>query len=205
MFADLVGRRQYGMGKIMRVRNTSKNPTEALMPLLKFAACGVNDTHVMVKLIPEQQHYLPSGRCYSTGIHQFMANHFNVPWGTKDLIKIRLPYLGQIGTYPEMAYRSCYSLKRIDAKWPGGFPMERWQDWMVEIFAHEFRHVWQHDRKRKAHRESRTVTGKREYDAVLFSLRRVNHYRELTGRPIIPEVKQANPFAHLVQEKAAGP
>lgn len=188
----------------MRITNTSRIDTETLRPLLAFAARGVRDSGIVarVKRTTRGVH----GRCWYFGVNGYVVGnpigyapytgepiYPDVPSGTRSLVTLHLPDLDS----PKWAKRfgNYYRLKRIDAKWPQGFPFDGWRDVVVYVAAHEFRHAWQNDRRNRARRQGKRVSGKGEYDAELFALRRVNEYRESTGRSPILEAKQANPFA----------
>jgi hypothetical protein len=177
----------------MRLKNTSTVPTERLQPLLDFAARGTVTARTSVHAKRDGSGHL-HGYCY-WGIPS-MAN---VPPGTVCLITLHLP--ADLCRYPRIWY---IHVKRLRAKFPAGFPLDSWQDGVVALAAHEFRHKWQADRRKRAiARTGKRPSGKREYDADLFALRRLNDYRVSTGRPAIPEAKQPNPFARRALEAAA--
>lgn len=201
----------------MRIKNTSKIPTEQLKPLFEFAAKGCGHAGVEVH-VRNEPHY-PHGRCY-WGIPD-MAN---VAKNAKCLITLHLPPLDKPQCWPDR-WGNSYRLKWLAKKWPH-FPFETWQDCVIYLTAHEFRHFWQWNRIRRWRKEfaiARAIwlrspsgtrrwedvrpkrpTGKREHDASAHGLRMLNKWREHTGRSPIEPVKQPNPFIeHMGRRSAA--
>ena len=157
-----------------------------LYSLLLFAAKGSGHAGVEVHIKAEPLHL--HGYCYCD-----LPSVANVARTTHCLITLHMPPTPDAKGWPR-AWWNSHGLKRLAAKWPA-FPFDDWRDAVVYIAAHEFRHFWQRQRKRRAQREGRAVTGKLEHDASSHGLRMVNKYRELTGRLPIVAVKQPNPFA----------
>ena len=161
----------------MRVTNTSAYPLEECKRLLVFAARGVRDSAIEV--------HVKGGRWCRGTFYEDIPREANVARTSNALITISIPADG----VPKRTWcQKC--LKRIAKLWPEGIPLENWQDWLVYIGAHEFRHVWQAQRRERTGR-----AGKCEYDASKFGLKRLNAWREATGREPVPAVKQPNPFA----------
>lgn len=161
----------------MRVKNTSKLPRDECRRVLRFAARGVRDTGIEVH-VKGGEHLV--GVCYF-GIPKMAQT------ATKShtLITIRIP-----NRLPKTT-RQGRDLKGIQKKWPSGIPLETWQDCLVFIAAHEFRHAWQG--QRRARRGDRTRR-KGEYDADKHAHNRLNAWRVATDRFPIPPVQQPNPF-----------
>ena len=167
----------------MRVKNTSSYPTARVKEILRFAFRGVKDAGVEVHVKGASR----GARGYAYGGIPSIAN---VAKGARYLVTIGLP---------EDTHRlpkKTWGTKSIKKLFPRGIPLESWEDALVYIGAHEARHIWQVQRKRRTGKG-----GKREYDADKFSYRRLNDWRAATDRDPIPQVKQPNPFETRLQAK----
>lgn len=169
----------------MRLTNTSGFDKAELTKLIEYASRGCRDTGVEVHVKNTEGGL--RGWCYAQGIPSVA----NVAKTTDALITLLLPPPGS-PRWPKVTWAG---LKRIKLKWPNGIPLESWQDAVVWLAAHEFRHVWQADREKRARKRGKTVTGKLEYDCEVFANERLNDYRVDTNRLLVPCVKQPNPFA----------
>jgi len=168
----------------MRVRNTSRLSDEWLRPLLEFAARGVNDAGLMVSVI----NTTTSFRGWAFGRGSFTKRRWpDEGDGPVQVYPASVEYLVRLFIPATIPLKAWTNVKRIRKMYPDGLPpFESEADAVVMLAAHEFRHIWQY-RNRKS--------GKGEYDAEKFAFRRLNDYREHTGRPRIDPVKQPNPFA----------
>lgn len=161
----------------MIVKNASNYPTDRVRELLQFGAKGVRDAGVEVH-VKNAPNWTFSGRAYYE-----IPEIANVDARAKYLITIKI---GGPERFPCLAHHLGVWTMR---SYPDGIELEDWEDVLVFVGAHEFRHIWQ------AQRTERTGKGgKREHDADKFAIRRLNAFREETGRDPIERVKQANPF-----------
>lgn len=170
----------------MRIVNYTKLDDNQLSELFEFAARGVRDSGVELHVKNEPRH--PHGYCY-----WHVPDMANVSATTRALITIHLPSTPDSPLWPK-AWWNGHGLKRLAMSYPD-VPFDDWRDCVVYIAAHEFRHVWQHDRRRRAKSQGKRASGKREHDASKHGITRLNAYRILTGRTPLVRVKQANPFA----------
>ena len=166
----------------MRVKNTSSYPSERIKDLLRFAFRGVQDAGVEVHVKGSSR----GARGYAYGGIPSIAN---VAKDARYLVTVGLPKDKELPT-------QTWGTKSIKKLFPEGIPLENWEDVLVYIGAHEARHIWQVQRKRRTGKG-----GKREYDADKFSYRRLNDWRVATDRDPIPKVKQPNPFETRLQAK----
>ena len=162
----------------MRFTNTSPYPDKKVRELLALAFHGVSDAGIEVHVKSRKSGW--RGRAYD-GIPPVA----NVAKTSRFLIVIRLAPSNRL---PKKA--SLHKSKMARRLYPNGLPIERWEDALVYVAAHEARHIWQYQRKRRTGRG-----GKGEHDAIKFGARRLNAWREQTGRDPIKRVKQPNPFA----------
>ncbi len=160
----------------MRVTNTTPHPIAEVKELLAFAARGVRSAGIEVHV--KRSRYSYRGMAYDGIPH--MAN---VAKATKRLITIGLGATWDNGSTNPIG-------KRIRRLWPEGIVLDGWQDGLVYIGAHEFRHAWQKMNHKR---------GKGEYDAEKHAHKMLNRWREHTGRAAVPPIKQPNPFAGTPQ------
>lgn len=168
----------------MKIKNTSRIATEKIRPLLEFASRRVNDSRVEVHIKHSRSDWF-SGMAYANP----HGNCFcSVDARTKYLITLKIPPRKNNDNVTELCYWS--RLKRLQLIYPDGFPLETWEDQVIKLTAHEFRHIWQFQRSRKTGKR-----GKGEYDAEKHALVILNKWRIYTNRQPIPKQKQRNPFA----------
>jgi hypothetical protein len=177
----------------MRIVNYTKLPDKALAELLAFASRGVRDDGVELHVKNEPR--APHGWCYAPP-----PKVSRVAMTTRALITLHLPSTPDSPLWPK---RWWTHVKRVERIYPER-PLDGWRDCVVALGAHEFRHVWQYDRRRRwrdrnivAWSRGERPTGKKEYDAEQFAIRRLSEYRVATGRTPIVRVKQPNPFARV--------
>lgn len=155
----------------MRVTNKTKLPAAELRVLLAFAARGTNTTGVAVH-VGVSGRYL-HGRAWDGRIALYLPRTTTAPGWPKE-------------------WRSRHAAKRLRRMYPT-IPTERWQDVVVYLAAHEFRHVRQFRLYLAGKRRRRSS----EHDAIKHGIKRLSAYRVATGRtPIVP-IKQPNPFAKV--------
>lgn len=168
----------------MRIVNYTDYPDAELKKLFKFASRGIRDGGVELHIKGTNNSL--RGRCFPE-----LSYYAKVASSTKHLITLKFPYK------PERMPQSAWTnVKRIKKLWPNKIPFDNWQDAVIYIAAHEFRHIWQHRRKERTGRG-----GKQEYDAEKFAHIRLNQWRESTGREPVPAVKQPNPFSKEVKDE----
>lgn len=163
----------------MRVKNASSYPIDELRLLLHFAARGTQSAGVEIHVKNRQRRI--SGCVFRGGI----PPEARVGPRAEHLMILRLPK--DPANMPRAAWGHT---KRLHRLWPHRIPLDFWQDAVVLLAAHEFRHIWQLQRAVRTGRR-----GKLEYDAEKFAYLRLNAWRRHTGREPVPPVKQANPFA----------
>lgn len=168
------------------VSSNVKMPPERLRELIEFGARGVRDDGVEVHV--KRCEIGVRGRAYG-----YVPEIANVAATSKRLVVMAFPGTPDSPHWMKK-WDNPYRLKRLAAIFPL-FPFEGWEDSVVYLAAHEFRHVWQDHRRRRAKKAGREVAGKREHDAEKHGLLRLNEWRVVTGRPPIVPVKQPNPFA----------
>lgn len=178
--------------------------TATMQEVLAFASRGSNTARVYVRIKNTKRGPSGSYTCFSRDGSGYSGKPIGYAPHTREPIFPRVP-LGTLGylvmTLPPVdsprwptTFSNNYRLKRIDAKWPDGFPMHQdTRDVLIYLAAHEFRHHHQHLRRIRTGK-----AGKGEYDAELHGLRTLNKWREATGREPIPEVKQPNPFERIM-------
>lgn len=159
----------------MRIENLSDYPDQTIRPLLRFGAKGIRDAGVLVVVKNDDRMH---GRCDRIDL----------------VVELWLPPYRKRHQHAKEWYNP-YRLKRVAQRWPNGFPFDTWHDCAVYMIAHEFRHAKQGRDNWKREAEGKPRRRRCEHDAELWGLRTLNKWRELTGRPIIPEHKQPNPFA----------
>ena len=167
----------------MRVKNTSSYPTDRVKEILRFAFRGVKDAGVEVHVKGSSR----GARGYAYGGIPSIAN---VAKDARYLVTIGL------AKDRDLFPKQTWGTKSIEKLFPEGIPLENWEDILVYIGAHEARHIWQYQRRRRTGKR-----GKGEYDADKFSYRRLNDWRAATDRDTTPQVKQPNPFETRLQAK----
>lgn len=161
----------------MRIVNYTDYPDDKLKKLFKFASRGVRDGGVEIHIKGTDRGL--RGRCFC-----YLPYQANVASTTKHLITFKFPYKPE--AMPQNAWTN---VKRIKKLWPNKIPFDSWEDAVLFVAAHEFRHIWQHLREKRIGKG-----GKLEYDATKFAHIRLNQWREETGRIAVPAIKQPNPF-----------
>ena len=171
-------------------------PTATLRRLLKFAAKGIDDTGIQVYVTEIRGVGRVNGMAYgqseSIDARRRLGLSCN-PTGIRYLITLQFPLYPV--NYPSDTVNS-YKLKRLDAKWPNGIPFDGWQDAVVHIAAHEFRHIWQF--RKPGNTLFRRNLSASEYDAEKYSYNKLNKWREATNRVPVEAIKQPNPFSGSV-------
>lgn len=162
----------------MRIKNTSPYPTERVKELLRFAFRGIADAGVEVHVKGT------TTKRYGGLAYGGIPHIANVAATTRYLITIRLPR-NEDSLLPVMKAGT----KRLRRLYPEGIPIENWEDLLVFIGAHEGRHIWQYQRRKRTGKR-----GKGEYDADKFAFKQLNAWRTATGREPVPPIKQPNPF-----------
>ncbi len=186
----------------MIVNNDTALPDLWLKKVLKFAAQGVVDTHVyvVVNYGTNAMNSYGSCQCRRFPLRGWTSlvnrHHKRIVWWpdrTKALVDLYIPVMerDEVRRYTMF---SPYRIRRVDAKYPKGIPIETIEDRIVRVAAHEFRHVWQGDRVKRAMVQDKTISKKSEHDAESHAIKMVNKWRVATGRKPIKAVKQANPF-----------
>lgn len=201
----------------MILQNHSRHSDEKLFKLAKFAAKGVWDRGLTVVVVDSVSQHFSGWACRSFG-NSFKnadvaeANGLPGPVEGKNefVVLLRVPAeFHVIGDelHPHrsnLRFHPYYRrFKRLQAKFPEGFPYERWEDEFVQIAAHEFRHVWQYQRAKRKGKYGNG--GKGEYDAEVHGCKLLNKYREATGRHVIEPRKQEVPASFSPLSKAAKP
>ena len=168
----------------MRIVNYTDYPDSILKSLFKFASRGIRDSGIEIHIKGTNNGL--RGRCF-----YWLPDYARVASSSKHLITLKLPYK------PEgMPQNAWTNVKRIKKLWPNKIPFDNWQDAVLFIAAHEFRHIWQENRRLKTKKG-----GKQEYDATKFAHIRLNQWREKTGRVPVPAIKQPNPFLQEVKDE----
>ena len=165
----------------VRLYNSSNVSDDVLRPLLEFAGKGV-------RLDKTEVHFRTQAR---SGFGGFASGPGYSGWKRVRKCDTSL-YVVSLNVLTPEAYTARVDRGRqklVSKKFPDGMPLERWEDMLVYLAAHEFVHIGQFRRG--------VDKGQRiEYRATIAGYRKVNKYREATGREPIPEAKQPNPFAH---------
>ena len=179
----------------MNIKNKSNHPIHILKPLLKFGRQGIRDSCVEIHIRNSKRGFC--GRAYSDPqAINLKRLHKDVRYGmygvsvdksTRYLITLNLPEKQTSNNFNQYPYWK--KLKRLQLAYPEGFPFDSWDDQVIHIVAHEFRHIWKFQRSKK---------GKGEYDAEMHALKILNRWREVTGRYAVQKAKQPNPFTNNV-------
>lgn len=139
--------------RFMIVRNTSKYPTEEVKKLIEFAVNGFgNKVCVNVKNSASSYH----GRAYP-----YVPNVSNAPKSSKYLITVRI---GSPDKFPKEDYYSNTKYKRLTP-----FTYNTWQEAMMAVAAHEFRHIYQFIKNKP----------RSEVDASKYAYKKLMEYRNL--------------------------
>jgi hypothetical protein len=142
----------------MKIKNTSKYPIDLIRSVIKFARpSGISNFDVMVK---NSNNYV-CGRSYGRGspFHTLSSSPFVVIRIAKGVIKY--PYK----TYcrPGKGYIQSTLYSDTEA--------------LINIIAHELRHLWQKNHKRGRVKGSKGVFSERDADA--YAIRKVREYRRV--------------------------
>lgn len=178
----------------MRIVNRHRViPTATLRRLLKFSAKGIADAGIQVH-VSESRGGILKGRAHEIVSSREVRRRLGFCWDTTTithLITLKFPL--RPDGYPSRTGNS-YNLKRLDARWPDGIPYDDWQDAVVCLAAHEFRHIWQFRKRYAMMKQGRRVPKLGEYDAEKYSHNRLNEWRRYTHRAPVESAKQPNPF-----------
>ena len=158
----------------MRVTNTSKMDMDRIKELLKFAARSINDKGVEI-------HVKNSNTGWGGWAYRKIPAIANVAPDAIYLITMGL----DMNDVPDHTWTK---LKTIEKLWPGGIPLDDWEDAFVWLAAHELYHT-------KRYRTGKLMGS--EYRPTKFAFNRLNEWRVATGRKAIQPVKQPNPFAGM--------
>jgi hypothetical protein len=155
----------------MHVENKTTYCTERLTELLRFAMGHSKDDRVKVQVSETIEDF--GGRASEL-----------VPLGTPGAsgpvfpVIMRLPRRQSAGPC-----RVRSAVPDISAWWPDGFPIDVWEDLVILLAAHEFRHIWQFQSKWRAGPQWSA-----EHDAEAYGYQRLNEWRLRTGRVAVPAV-----------------
>lgn len=156
----------------MRIKNSSSYATAEIEPLLKFAARGIKDSGVEVHIQDTR------AGSYSGWAANHIPDSVDCAATSRYVVMLRFgEWTGQMKRINPQA--------TVRRRYPDGVKFETWQDMVVYVAAHEFRHIWQYQRTERTGKR-----GKREADAEKFAVRRLNEWREETGRVPLPETKE---------------